>query len=157
MRERWEQLQPRERQLVAGMGVFFGLLLFYVLVWEPLHDGVEQAQQRVETQQDNLIWMQRSAARVILSRDTKPSAASKVSGSISQRINRTASQLNIKLSRIQPQKDEVNVRIDSVDFNSFMTWVQTLEKQRVAVVSADVSRGDLPGHVEVRKLLLRSL
>ncbi|MBD1391102.1 type II secretion system protein M [Neiella sp. HB171785] len=155
MIEKWQQLQQRERRLLIAMAVAFAVLVFYLLIWQPLHNSVTTGQQRLQAQQNTLEWMRTSVSRVLLSRSATAQSSAKVSGSLSQRVNRTASQHKIKLSRIQPQKDELSVRIDKAEFNALLAWLQTLQRQRVEVTSIDLSRDDDAGMVQVRKLQLR--
>ena len=35
----WLSLQPREQQLVKIAGFFIGLGLFYVAIWQPIHQA----------------------------------------------------------------------------------------------------------------------
>lgn len=156
LKQKWQQLESRERQLVSALAAVFAVALFYFAIWSPLQSGVDAAKQRVASQQRNLTWMQESATKIIQSKGQSKTSARKVSGSLSQRVNRTASQHGIKLSRIQPQKNDLSVRIDSVDFNKLLAWVKSMEQQGIQVVSVDLSKEDQPGLTEVRKLLLRS-
>lgn len=153
--QKWQQLETRERRLVAMMGAAIVIGLFYFAIWSPLHDGVANAQQRVKSQQNNLTWMQRSVAQVIQSKG-QPSKAANTSGSLSQRVSRSANSYQIRLSRIQPQKGDLSIRIDSVEFNAFLSWLQAMEEQGIQAISLDVSKSDKPGTAEIRRLLLRS-
>lgn len=155
MIERWHQLQPRERHLLIAMAAALGVLLFYLVVWQPMHSAVANGQQRLTSQQNNLEYMRKSVSQVLLSRSATPRSSAKVSGSLSQRVNRTASQHKITLSRLQPQKNELSVRIEQAEFNVLLAWLQTLQRQRVEVTAIDLSRDDQVGMVEVRKLQLR--
>ena len=154
--EKWHQLQQRERRLIMTMGIAVVIALFYFLILGPLQSGVAKTQQGVVAQQKNLKWMQQSVSKIILSR-ASGSKARKAKGSLSQRVNSSAGQHKVKLSRIQPQKSELNVRIDDVEFDKLLAWMQKLEELNIAVVSADIKRSDVSGHVQVRKLMLRSL
>lgn len=154
--QKWRQLETRERQMVSALGVVFVIALFYFLIWSPLHTGVAEAEQRIETQKKNLHWMQSSATQLLQAKGQSASPTRKSSGSLSQKVNRTAGQHGIKLSRIQPQKQDLSVRIDQVEFNKLLAWLETMEQQGIQGVSLDLSREDAPGMVEVRKLLLRS-
>ncbi|MBW8191265.1 type II secretion system protein M [Neiella marina] len=155
MIEKWHQLQQRERHLLIAMAAAIGILLFYLVVWQPMHDAVTRGEQRLSSQQNTLEWMRKSVSRVLLSRSATPRSTAKVSGSLSQRVNRSARDHKITLSRLQPQKDELSVRIDQAEFNSLLAWLQTLQRQRVEVVAVDLARDDQVGMVKVRKLQLR--
>ena len=156
LKHKWQRLEARERQLVSALAAVFVVALFYFVIWSPLHSGLAETERRIQAQEKNLIWMQRSVSRIIQAQGQGNKPSRKASGSLSQRVNRTASQHGIKLSRIQPQKEDLSVRIDRVEFNQLLAWLQTMEQQGIQAISVDLSQDELPGTVEVRKLLLRS-
>ena len=153
--QKWQQLQPRERYLVSPMVAMGVIALFYVSIWAPLHEGVEQAKLTVTSQQKSLTWMQNGVTQILQSKGTRK-PVKPASGSLSQRVSKTASSHQIQLTRIQPQKEELNVRIDSVSFDDFLAWLQTMQQQGIEVTSVDLDGSDQAGIVEVRKIILRS-
>lgn len=54
-------LPPKEQRLVTGTGIFIMIILFYLIIWEPVHQGLETEQQKQQSQQEILIWMQQAA------------------------------------------------------------------------------------------------
>ena len=57
MKEWLENLAPRERRVLVGGTVALVLLLFYLIIWQPLHTGVAQLRTSVAEQRDTLRWM----------------------------------------------------------------------------------------------------
>ncbi len=156
LQHKWRQLDGRERRLVSILAVFVVIALFYFALWSPLQNGVTDARARVENQQNNLAWMQQSANQILASAGNKSSASSSARTSLTQRVNRAAARNKIKISRLQQQRDELNVRLDEeITFNALLTWLDQLEQEGVVASSLDLNKSDRPGFVDVRKLMLK--
>ncbi|MNG30136.1 Type II secretion system protein M [compost metagenome] len=71
-------------------------------------------------------------------------------------VNRTAFNQKIKIARLQPQGQELQVWIDTVPFDALLLWLATLSDQHgVQVQVIEVARENLaPGLVKVRRLQL---
>jgi general secretion pathway protein M len=70
-------------------------------------------------------------------------------------INTTAQSNNIAISRIQAKSDSVQLWIDDVNFNQFVTWLEELSKQyEVDIQNVDISATDSPGMIKVSRLQL---
>src|SRR5438045_6491893 len=46
-RARWNALGARERRVASALAVFFGAVLFYLLVWTPVEGGLARARSRL--------------------------------------------------------------------------------------------------------------
>ena len=71
-------------------------------------------------------------------------------------VNRTAFNHKIKIARLQPQAQELQVWIDTVQFDDLLLWLSTLVEQHgIQVQIIEIAREDLaPGLVKVRRLQL---
>ncbi len=149
----FKQLNPRERLLVSVSAVLVIIALFYWLVWSPLDTAIERGEKNLANQQALLSWVQKNANRAIQLRGSAGSNRS-FSGSLPQAVNQSASRMRIKISRMQPQGDELQVWVDQAPFNDVLSWLQSLEKSGVIIMDIDLAETGDPGLVKIRRLKL---
>ncbi len=150
-------LNPRERRLVIGGGIFLLVFLLYQIVWAPFANGVADMQAKVDKQQQDLIWMQQSAQEV---RSLKGGASGRKSvrtGSLLGLIEKTARQrgLGSSIRKVQPEGQKgVRMWLDKVSFDDTMIWLDELQtKQGVMVSSFSAEHVKQPGRVNIRMLV----
>ena len=159
--QHWFQgLQPRERQLVLGASALVIITLLYLLIWEPVHKGVEEQAQKYQSQLDILQWMQSAAVEV---RTLKASGAAKRTGNSSQPVSllveksATAAGLKPYLTKLESTSDKgARVTLDAVSFDQLLLWLGTVQTQYgITVSSANIDRDDKPGAINARMTLNR--
>lgn len=154
MKQWWQSLQSREQQLVLILLPFIAVFLFYQLIWSPLNDGIDKAGSKLARQQELAAWVTTETARLKASSGGQTKGWS---GSLSSAINRSARQHNITIARVQPQSSDVQVWIDNIEFNRLLDWFSVLaNEQGIYVKSVDLSQGNSPGEVVVKRLQLGS-
>lgn len=153
IQQRFNQLTEREKLLVIISAGFVLFALFYYMLWAPLNSALESNRKAVESQQADLVWVQRNANKAIQLRSSG-STSGNFSGSLPQAVNQTAGRLRIAISRMQPQGDELKVWVDEAPFNDVMSWLQSMESQGIKIINLDVVQADTPGTVKVRSLQL---
>lgn len=147
----WQQLNLREQRLVLGLASVVLVFLFYRLAWLPLNSGLETALKKNVRQQELLSWVETNVARYQAAKRGGGSS----SGSLSSIINRTASNHGIKIARMQPQGDDLQVWLDQVPFTQLLQWLEQLSNNEgLSVQAIDVSRDEQAGLVRVRRLQL---
>lgn len=151
--EKFHQLSDREKVLVSASAVLVIVCLFYFVIWSPLNSSLSAEQKAVESKQADLAWIKKTANRAIQLRAGSGSTAS-FSGSLPQAVNQTASRVNIAISRMQPQGEELKVWVDQAPFNDVVSWLQNLESRGVRIINVDLAEADAPGMVKVRSLQL---
>jgi general secretion pathway protein M len=151
MQQWWQDLNQREQRLVAAMSLVVGIFLFISLVWQPLNENLAKAQIKVQKQQQLEQWVNENLAYYKNLQRTGNS--NKSNESLSSLVNRTAKSLSITIARMQPQGDNLQVWIDEVPFDHFVTWIDQLNRQEATrVLAVDLSVGNAPGTVKVRRL-----
>jgi general secretion pathway protein M len=155
LRQWYASLQMRERVMVISTAIILVISLFYVAVWEPLHQGLDAAQQEYESNLKNLQWMQQAAAEV----RTLKASGSKVRAAASGQpvplvVEQVASNSAIKanLSKLESSSnDGARVVLDGASFDQMLIWLNTLEQNHgIPVSSANIERGEKPGTVNAR-------
>jgi len=159
--QHWYQgLQQRERQLVLAASTVIIITLLYLIIWEPIHKGIEDQTQKYQTQVDIIDWMQTAAIEV---RTLKASGASKRRTNNSQPVTllveTSAATAGLKpyLTKLESTSDKgARVTIDAASFDQVLLWLNTLQTQYgISVSSANLDRADKAGAINARMTLNR--
>ena len=125
---------PREKGMLLAAVVFLFSAGYYVLIWQPLSERIEQQ----ETMLQQLVAMN--------ARTTTPAQVSRV-------ISDSASAHSVAIKRIAERGENIQVWIDPVVFNDLLNWLKALdEKYALRVTQIDVSAAEKPGMVNVQRL-----
>jgi len=150
---KYKALTEREQLLVIISAIMLIIATFYLAIWAPLNSALQQQRQLLDTQQRLLVWVKDSAVRAQQLRKSSH-AANSFSGSLPQAVNRTTSQHNIVISRMQPQGEELQVWIDEAPFNALLEWLKGMEDMGVVILQADIVESDASGYIKIRRLQL---
>ncbi|GAA6172645.1 type II secretion system protein M [Colwellia sp. KU-HH00111] len=152
----WHGLNIREQRLVLISGVCVSVFFLYSLIWVPLNDNLAKTEKTLANRQALLTWVSENTARY---QGLKTSTGgSKSRGSLSSIVNRTAEQQQLTITRLQPQGDSLQVWIDSAPFNQLLVWLEGLaNNDGIEVQAIDLTQGDNPGEVRVRRLQFTKL
>lgn len=158
LKERWQQMAPRERVLVSAAGAVVAVMLAFLLIWRPLFASTGKLRKEVAEQRELVQWLNAIEPEVQLlrgARSMRPAAG----GSLLALVDQTskANGLGQFVSRIQPEGDkEVRVWLEQAPYDEIMRWLIALELDAgVRIVEFNVSRGPAPGLVAVRINLQR--
>ena len=155
LKQWYRALAAREQWMVSGTSVLIVITLFYLLVWEPLHLGLEQERQKQQSQQEIMLWMQQAASEVQSLRRAgggktirdrnKPTTLV-----IEQAINNAGLKPSVK--KIESSgSNGARVTLSEASFNQIVVWLNTLSTHNgIEVVSANMERSDKPGRVDAR-------
>lgn len=154
LKQWYNSLQERERLMVASAAILLVVTLFYVSVWEPLHQGLNDAQQEYQGNLKNLQWMQQSAAEVRALKASGSRVRSAGNQPVTMVVEQVASNSAIKpnLSKLESaDKDGARVVLDGASFDQMLIWLNTLEQNHgISVSSGNIERSDKPGTVNAR-------
>ena len=150
----FNQLQPRERQLVLVAMLVFAIFLPYQLIWSPLLNRADRLQQQVNQQTAQLQWM-RNALREIP--QLQGGSGNKSSASLLSVVEQTANQgkLRSNIRKIQPEGEQgVRIWMDNAGFDDVLMWLEQMKKQAgIEVVDMSAERQAESGRVNLRLLL----
>jgi len=155
MKAWFESLDPRERRMLIIGSALLGVMLFYLLAWEPLEHGVESLRKSHAEQRARLQWMQQAVAEVKQLRGSSGRPAQLAKGqSLLAAIDRAArsNQLGDALKRVQPDGSErARVWLEGASFDRLVRWVDSLQRQQgVRVVSSVFEAREEVGRVDAR-------
>ncbi|MDP4530352.1 type II secretion system protein M [Alkalimonas delamerensis] len=147
----WGGLQPREQSLVLLCAIAIGVFLFYYLIWQPVHQSKARNQQALMQAEQQLDWLH----SVLPQLQQAGTGVERSSGSLSQVLTTSARQHGIRVSRMQPQNQQMQLVLDDVAFESLVRWLHALHYQHgLQLVNLDVSAASQPGVVQVRRILV---
>lgn len=150
MKQKWQQLQPREQQLVLISAILLVVFIGYSLVWQPLNANITKAEQKLARQQQLLTWVMEQGQTL-----QAGASATKASGSLTSIVNSTARQAGIKVSRMQPKGDSLQLWLDDIAFDQLLAWLLQLKQNyQLHIEAIDITNTDTQGVVEVRRLQL---
>lgn len=146
----WQTLQPREQQLVRWAGVVSLIAVFYFGLWQPLHQYRSDRQGAATSAAEQLAWLQSKLPHI-----SSNANSSRGSASLNDVVARSAAQFGIKVSRMQPQNEQLQLSIDDLSFEQLLRFINHLQaEQGVQLVQLDIASTDTAGTVRVRRLVL---
>lgn len=147
-------LNQRESVMVNILAVVFVLLLISLLVVMPIKeyraaliDDKNALQGQVSTLKTQVAALQAGGVQAA---GDQP---------LNQLLNQSANQFGLKLSNIQERKrnQEIQLRLDDVEFDRLIRWVSNLEQAKGLIVeSFRVSKTDVTGKVDVSLKVLKA-
>ncbi|WP_417358383.1 type II secretion system protein GspM [Gallaecimonas pentaromativorans] len=152
IKDYWNNLAPRDRQILTWASPFFALGLFYFVIWQPLQGAEASARQILSNRQGDLSFLREQGSRVLAAKGGKLASGA---GSLTDRVTRSANQFSIRIDRLQPGNGSINVWVDEVPFEQLVGWLTQLQlKEGLSVAQADIAATGKPGMVKVRRLEL---
>lgn len=159
MKQWFASLARRERVMVVIAVIFTVTALFYVSIWQPLHQGANNLEQSIQRQQELAMHIAELSATAKQLRAKNRGDFQGQNDTLLAIINQTShtSELGQSIQRIQPEgQDKAVVRVEQVRFNNMIRWLRTLQmKYGVTVSALNVTRGESQGLVEARMTLER--
>jgi general secretion pathway protein M len=150
-------LQPRERVLVISAGALIAIAVLYLGVFGPFAKAVATREARVNTKQQDLVWMRSVANSVRIASATQPGGNN--GESLVVLINRTAQQSGLASALVNqaPAGDNsIRVRLERANFDSLVSWLGNLQQQySIRVDNASIDRGEKTGIVNASLVLAR--
>jgi general secretion pathway protein M len=155
MKEWFASLEQRERHLVTGGAVLLGLMLMYLMVWEPLTNTVDKLRVSTTEQGSTLQWMRQAAQEVKKLRGSGSNRGKSTGGqSLLSVIDRTAKsgRLGAALKRVQPDGEKrVRVWMEAANFDDVIRWLVLLDtRYGVSIENSVFEVKQEPGRVDAR-------
>ncbi|MEQ9906070.1 type II secretion system protein M [Pectobacterium aroidearum] len=155
LRQRWQAMSQRERQLMVVCAAVLLLCLVYYAIFQPWLLREDQWERTISREQQTVNWMQKQAPLI--------PQGNQAQGDNSQRdvslqilISQSTKRYGLTVVRLQPQGNQASVTLAQSDFTSLLRWLSELEqKNGVKVMSLDVNAVEQsPGMVDVTRLML---
>ncbi|MEN8719595.1 MAG: type II secretion system protein M [Oceanococcaceae bacterium] len=157
MRDWWAQREPREQLILLGAAVVLTVLLFFIMIWEPLYKGLHQQRAEIREQQQLAEWLLEIRPQVQAAGGARtPANDGRSMLAVVDTASRAAG-LAPQVKRIQPEGDTtVRVWIDDAPLQQVLRWIQTLhDQQGIRTTNLNMDRGKKPGTATARLTLER--
>lgn len=148
LKDWYTSLNQRERSMVTVLGIMMILLIVFIAVVLPTKKYIASLNERVERMESDLPQIA-SKVKALQMRSGNSRQAS--NQSLNQLVTNTSKQFGLKFSRIEERKrdEEIQVRLDDVEFDQFLRWVGQLEQQQGLIIDTlRVSDTDETGMVD---------
>lgn len=155
LRQRWQAMSQRERQLMVVCAAVILLCLVYYAIFQPWQLRKEQWERTISREQQTVNWMQKQAS-LIPQGNQSQGENSQRDVSLPILISQSTKRYGLTVVRLQPQGNQASVTLAHSDFTSLLRWLSELEqKNGVKVLSLDVNAVEQsPGMVDVTRLML---
>ena len=148
-------LPSKEQRMVLATSIILLITFFYLIVWEPIHLGLDAEQQKEQSQQKILVWMQQAANEVKTLRSSGSSSTLRDKNKpttlvIEQTIKNAGLKPSVK--KIESSGNNgARVTLNDASFNQVLVWLNTLATHNgIQVTSANIERSEIPGRTNVR-------
>ncbi|MBK6451396.1 MAG: type II secretion system protein M [Steroidobacteraceae bacterium] len=149
VRDWFDNLSERERNLVYAAGALVAVALVYLVLVLPFQTSGKRMAARVAQKTADLAWMQASAPQAMAA-----AGAAQAGGggdSLVVLVDRTAREAGLGNSLRDQSPDGNNglrLRIEAASFDALITWLASLQQQYgVSIESATVGASTAPGFV----------
>jgi|GEM_PF-3381426 len=141
----WEEASQRDQLAVVICGFIFVVYVVFMVVLNPLYNTQEKQTRILSTSTQALAKAQSLAAQI---KSTQSSGGR--SQGIVQIVNQSLKEFDLRLSNMQPNGNDVRLRIDQVPFDKVLPWVNNLEISKgLQVRDLDISADNEQGYVSV--------
>ena len=155
LKARWDGLQRSEQQMLRLGAVILGLLLFYLLVIDPVYSSRDEAELKLRAAQEAFSIAQRQAF------DLKAAASNPgtpATGSLLTQVESSAQQQGLRdaLKRLQPSGDnQIQVSLEGASYDQLIEWLSKLHQLGVSAQRVDIQRDRTTDLLAVQLLLAR--
>ena len=151
-KQQWQQLDDAAGLRLKGAGAVIGLLLGWLLVWQPLQAQHTRLNQEVSQQAELLAWMNNAADT--LREHPTAGATDTTRAELQQSISQQAQQHAIGITRIQTLPDgRVQLNLDQCQFDTLLDFLSQLNNRYISVQQVTISRDQEPGAVRANLIL----
>lgn len=155
-----DTLEQRERYIVIAGSISLIIILFYLIIWEPVTSKHEQQQLQYDSQRQLYSWMKNASSEI---RSLNAAGGNNISRfrnqSISSLADRSAITSGVKpfIEKIDQSKKGVKVRLKSANFDQIVTWLTDLQNKYGIIASkVKVEKSKIEGAVDAQITLERS-
>ncbi len=151
MKEWWQNLALREKQILALGSAVVLLFVLYEIIWSPFTDKISNMRTRVHDNQKLLTWMQnadKTMQTLTKSSNTKSQQLTgSLLGTMQTEINKSPLARHVTQLR-QAENDSVQMNLQKVDFDKLIGFITDLSNRYGLIVSQiTVTPTATPGEV----------
>jgi type II secretory pathway component PulM len=155
LKSRWEGLESLEQSILRYSAVIVGVLLFYLLIIDPINSGRDKAEDRLRSAQEAFSVAQQQAYD-LKAAEANPATAE--SGSFLTQVESSAEQQGLRsaLKRLQPSgNDQIQVSLEGASYSQLLQWLSSLHQQGIRAQRVDIQRERQSDLLDAQLLLAR--
>ena len=147
LKEKFEQLQDKDRRALYLLAVAVTVAMFYFLIWEPVGNWSSHKQSEYKRQLDAYEWMQSNV-------ESARQAVKKQKSGIGQKdlssiVSSSSRQAGIVLSRVQPDRKGLGVWIEDAAYQKLLMWLIRLNNRyQIDLQQVKIEKGKEEGRVK---------
>jgi general secretion pathway protein M len=137
-KSRWYGLPTREQQILRRSTIVLGLLLFYLLIIDPVYSGRDNAAQRLQSTREAFSVVQQQAFDL---KASLPNTGISGSGSLLTQVESSAQKEGLRqaLKRLQPSgNNQIQVSLEDASYQQIVQWLSNLQQQGVRAQQVDI-------------------
>lgn len=149
-KQKWRELQPRERTMISTGLAILAVFFIYAGAWVPITGKIHALTVALPEKQAQLSLMQTQAKSIKLAAG---SSGSKTEGTVMARIEAISRQKNLVslIDTMEPQgNDGVRLVISSIGFDQLIDLIDAANKQSLTTSSASLDATENIGKVSAR-------
>lgn len=132
MKEWWDNLALREKQMLLLGFFFISAAIIYFFMWSPLSEKEENLRHQIQRNNELLSWMQETDKQILTIEKKTPIQPSRTKksllGFVQENIN--GSTLKENLTQLhQFETDSVQLVFQKVEFDKLITWLIKMTQQ----------------------------
>ncbi|WXL24668.1 type II secretion system protein GspM [Ectopseudomonas mendocina] len=126
----WQRLAKREQQALLGLALFFALVGFYRLIWQPQEQALERARDRFS----EVSLLQQQLQQLPLDASSNDESALSPS-TLPGHIARSSNLAGLNLERMDNETPErISLSLEG-PLNNLIQWIDQLEQKQVHVTA----------------------
>jgi general secretion pathway protein M len=157
MKEWWNNLSLRDKQLFALGLLAVIFFLIYSLVWSPLDNKVSALRTTLQHNQKLLTWMQAADKQIESYKNTSQTTTAQSTGSLLSIVQNEINQSSLSkdLSQLhQAEDDSVQLSFQHVGFDPLIRWLTQLWQQHnITITRASIKKTEASGIVSAEIVL----
>jgi general secretion pathway protein M len=160
MKEWWQNLALREKQILVLGGAAVLLFVLYEIIWSPFTNKIDNMRTRVQDNQKLLTWMQNADKTMQTLTKSSTTQSQQLTGSLlgtmQTEINKSSLARHVTQLR-QAENDSVQINLQKVDFDKLIGFITELSNRYGLIVSQiTVMPTAIPGEV-MADIVIKSL
>lgn len=151
----YKGLNENERNLVSILAVMMVILILFIAIVMPIKSYMKGLNQSVANAEQDLPVI----ASKVQALKNRAGGNKAINQSLNQLVTQTSKQYGLKFSRIEERKrdEEIQVRLDDVEFDQLLRWVSQLEQDKGLIIDTlRVSDTDVTGMVDASVKFIKS-
>jgi general secretion pathway protein M len=150
LKDRWNALPARTRQLAASGVALIAIMLLYSTIWSPMQKSLTRLRVEMPRAAEQLNWMRTQAPTIKAMRAKMTSSTGPLLPSIEQ--SATALGVRSHATKIEAEGGSgARVVLEQVPFNALLTWLSHLQSsQGLSIEEASIEAHTASGLVNAR-------